>query len=428
MPLNSVPLAGLNRFAMLIAFALPLGCFTGADKIDDDPIAEGGSETDATGGSCELATEGCPCTAGGGCDPGLECVEGACAAIQAVCGNGELEADEICDDGNTDNTDSCTTLCAAPSCTDGILSGDEFAADCGATACGIGCDFGQTCLSAADCTFPSCGPSPDAGPGNEDALVCELPTSCKEWLASNPTATDNIYAIDPDGAAGPLPAMDVFCHMGKDDGGWTLIFVSSDDGTDTWTWNDRAMLAGEPATIGSLNSLNLDFMSPAYHALPFTDVLFIHQPSNVWAHYADVSDGVLNMGEVVNATASPTCDPELADNGFPLVGGTLSASGLLCDTDLYFNLGDHDGTLAECMDLGSNSNTATFGPVWSGNNGDGCPFDDPADFGVGPQGPCGQCPAEFSSLEFTSLGYGNALSLNSAPINSGENYLQMYVR
>src|SRR5690606_15022471 len=144
-----------------------------------------------------------------------------------------------------------------------------------------------------------------------------------------------------------------FCHMSKDGGGWTLIFVSSDDGTDTWTWNNRAKLAGEPETVGSLSATNLDFMSPAYHALPFTDVLFIHQPSNVWAHYGNVSDGVMNMGQVVDAVTSPTCDFSLADQGFPLIGGTLTASGLLCDTDLYFNLGDHEGTLAECMAFGS---------------------------------------------------------------------------
>ena len=30
-------------------------------------------------GECPVGSEGCPCTMGGGCDPGLECIDMACA-------------------------------------------------------------------------------------------------------------------------------------------------------------------------------------------------------------------------------------------------------------------------------------------------------------------------------------------------------------
>jgi cysteine-rich repeat protein len=426
MPLNTVPFTGLNRLAILVTLALPLACFKGDDG---DPPAEddnSSSETDDTEGTCDVATIGCPCTAGGGCNPGLECLDdNTCGPITAECGNGQVESDESCDDGNGDNTDSCTTLCAPPSCSDGIVSGDEVDVDCGMEACGVGCDFGQNCSTVADCEFPSCGPGPGAG----DNSICQLPTSCSNWLANNGGATDNIYAIDPDGAAGPIPEMDVFCHMSKDGGGWTLVFVASDDDVDTWTWNNRAKLAGEAEPVGTLASLNLDFMSPAYNNLPFTDLLFIHQPSNVWAHYGGVGDGIsTSIADVVMGTASPVCDFNLGDNGHALIGGTLTASGDLCDTDLYFNLGDHEATLADCMNFGSASNSATFGPVWSADNGEGCPFDDPAEFGLGPQAPCGFCPGSFPMTEFDFLGYGNALSLNTGTKKVGENYMQMYVR
>ncbi|PRQ06531.1 hypothetical protein [Enhygromyxa salina] len=122
------------------------------------------------------------------------------------------------------------------------------------------------------------------------------------------------------------------------------------------------------------------------------------------------------------------CDYALGGNGFPLTGGTLSNSGLLCDTDLYFNLGDHEQDLASCMDLGSGSNTASYGPVWSAEKGAGCPFDDPAEYGLGPHGPCGVCPMQFPSMEFNYLGYGNALGLNSGAAGSATNYMQIYVR
>jgi cysteine-rich repeat protein len=425
MPLTNVPSTGFLRLATLVAFSLPLACFKGDDG--GGPVAEDDSESGSTdtGTECPVATDGCPCTAGGGCDQGLECIEGTCGPIQAVCGNGQVEPGESCDDGNDDDTDSCTTLCGPPSCDDGITSGDEVDVDCGMEACGTGCDFGQACLSAADCSFPSCGPA-SGGAG----MVCELPTSCANWLSNNPGSTDNTYEIDPDGAAGPIDPMDVFCHMSKNGGGWTLVFVASDDDVDTWTWNNRGKMAGDAEPVGTLASTNLDFMSAAYRDLPFTDLLFIHQPSNVWAHYAGVGDGTESIASfIADLGNEPVCDYNLGGAGHPLaMGSTLTGSGELCDTDLYFNLGDHEISLAECMNFGSGSNTATYGPVWSADNGAGCPFDDPAEFGLGPHGPCGACPENFVSTEFDYLGYGSALSLNTGTKKVGENYMQMYVR
>ncbi|WP_258183042.1 fibrinogen-like YCDxxxxGGGW domain-containing protein [Enhygromyxa salina] len=401
--------------------ALPLACFKGgSDEVGTTDMST--TDTGSADSSCEVGTLDCACTGGDGCDPGLECTDGICTMILSDCGNGQVEADEQCDDGNADNTDACTTLCMPPSCDDGIVSGDEIDIDCGIAACNVGCDFGQACQIANDCLFPVCGPDGD------DGMVCQLPASCSDWLAFTPGATDGIIQIDPDGAAGDIPPAEVFCHMSKDGGGWTLVFTASDDGEDTWTWNNRAKLAGEPDAVGDLDSTNLDFMSPAYHTLPATDILFIHQPSDVWAHYANVGDGVMTLGQIVLAAGSPVCDYNLGGNGHELAGGTLTSSGQLCDTDLYFNLGDHEMDLASCMDFGSGSNTATFGPVWSADKGAGCPFDDPAEFGLGPHGPCGACPPNFVSTEFDYLGYGNALNLNTGAAGAGENYMQIYVR
>jgi cysteine-rich repeat protein len=416
---TTVPLTGSHRVAMLVAVVLPLACF----KADDDPKADSSDDTETsdTEGTCEIATDGCPCTGGGGCNPGLECVDGLCGAIQAVCGNGSIETGETCDDANDDNTDGCTTLCHPPSCNDGIKSGAEVDVDCGMAACGIGCDFGQTCTGDNDCKFPICGPAP----GNGGGTVCELPSSCKNWLEHNPGSTDNTYTIDPDGAAGSSQPINVFCHMSKDGGGWTLVFVASDDDTHTWTWNNRAKLANDAAEIGTLNARNLDFMSRAYYQMNFTDVLFIHQPSNVWAEYVNVGDGTKTMAEFVTSLPSPLCNYE--EPGYPLAGGTLTDSGQLCDTNLYFNLGDHETSLTECLNLGSSTNTS-FGPVWNASKSNTCPFDDPAEFGLGPHAPCGACPNNFPSTEFDYLGYASALSLNSGAKKMGQNYMQMYVR
>lgn len=429
MLLNLVPHTGRSRS---LAFLLPLitlvslvttapGCFKGGDP--DVGLAETTTETSTeTDTGCEIGTLGCACTGGNGCDTGLECNGGICEEIVAVCGNQAIEGDEQCDDGNADNTDSCTELCMPPSCDDGITSGDEIAPDCGIAACGVGCEFGEACTIANDCLFPVCGPDGDNG------MICQHPRSCLDYQMFTPNAEDGILTIDPDGADGDVPEMDVFCHMSKDGGGWTLVFVASDDDVDTWTWNNRAKMAAEVDMVGSLDTLNLDFMSPAYHAIPARDLLFIHQPSDVWAHYADVGNGMTTLGDIILAAGSPVCDYMLDDNGFELAGGTLTSSGMLCDTDLYFNLGDHEMDLNACMDFGSGSNTASFGPVWSADKGAGCPFDDPAEFGLGPHGPCGACPANFPSTEFNYLGFANALNLNTGAQGAGENYMQIYVR
>ena len=411
----------LALFIPLVA-AAPLGCFKGGPDdvglVDTTTTESAGTSTEG----CDIGSLGCACTGGNGCNQGLECSNGICEEIVAVCGNTMVEPGEDCDDGNADNTDSCTELCQAPSCTDGIVSGDEIAADCGIAACGVGCAFGEPCTIANDCLFPVCGPDGD------DGMICQHPHACRDYLMFTPDAEDGNLIIDPDGADGPVEEMEVFCHMSKDGGGWTLVFVSSDDDVDTWTWNNRAKLAAEADTVGDLENLNHDFMSPAYHQIGATDLLFIHQPSDVWAHYANVGDGSMTLGQIVLAAGSPVCNYMLGGNGFELAGGTLTQSGMLCDTDLYFNLGDHEMDLNSCMDFGSGSNTASFGPVWSADKGAGCPFDDPAEFGLGPHGPCGACPPDFPSTEFPFLGFANALSLNAGDPGSAENYMQIYVR
>jgi hypothetical protein len=422
MPLNSVSLAGYSRF-ILLALVLPLACFKGgSDDVGATETSSTSTDTGTTDETCDIGTLDCPCTGGNACDTGLVCTAGVCTPIIAVCGNGDVEDGEECDDANADNTDACTTLCTAPSCEDGIVSGDEIATDCGIAACNVGCDFGEPCTIANDCLFPVCAPGPD------EIDICQLPISCLDWRSFNVAAGDGNISIDPDGATGPVAPMDVFCHMSKDGGGWTLVFTASDDGEDTWTWNNRAKMAGEPDVVGTLDAINRDFMSPAYHAIPATDLLFIHQPSTVWAHYANVGVGGQTLGDIILAAGSPVCDYALGGNGLELAGGTLTESGMLCDTDLYFNLGDHEMDIAACMDFGSGSNTASFGPVWSADKSAGCPFDDPAEFGLGPHGPCGVCPDEFPGMEFNYLGYGNALNLNTGTPGSGENYMQIYVR
>ncbi|HWB73370.1 MAG TPA: DUF4215 domain-containing protein [Nannocystaceae bacterium] len=67
------------------------------------------------------------------------------------CGNGVLDPGEVCDDGNDDETDECTTSCITPGCGDGIVQQAAF---------GETCDDGNhenfdECPS--DCILAECG-------------------------------------------------------------------------------------------------------------------------------------------------------------------------------------------------------------------------------------------------------------------------------
>ena len=59
---------------------------------------------------------------------------------QAACGNGQLDADEQCDDGNTLNDDACTAACVAARCGDGVTRTDLTAEDEGYEGCDDGND------------------------------------------------------------------------------------------------------------------------------------------------------------------------------------------------------------------------------------------------------------------------------------------------
>jgi hypothetical protein len=48
-------------------------------------------------------------------------------------------------------------------------------------------------------------------------------SSCANILASNPSASDGIYTVDP----GSGISLNVYCDMSTDSGGWTLAFLSS---------------------------------------------------------------------------------------------------------------------------------------------------------------------------------------------------------
>jgi cysteine-rich repeat protein len=380
-----------------------------SDDEGTDPMPDlgGMDDTDCGDGTIDVDEE---------CDLGAGNADnGACTSQckLAQCGDGLVQlGQEACDDGNEFENDPCTTLCQAPSCDDGIASGQESDIDCGGGC--LPCAVGQTCEFASDCVTSACF-----------AEICGYADSCEQIHDLAPIAPSGRYVIDMDGEAENEP-LEVWCEMARAGGGWTLVLVSSDDGQDTWTWASRAWLGTDATTVGSLDFTNEDFKSRSYNELRFRDLLFVHAPSDVWAEYDDVSGGNTDLGHFVGAIPVPVCGLELADNGYPMSDGTLVAGsgpeGELCDTDLYFNLGDHDAGLEWCQALSGNTDT-TFGPAWNGGWNHGCDFDDPSATSLGPDAYVG-----WETWESNYRGFGTVLALDTAPPETAQNFTSVFVR
>ncbi len=237
--------------------------------------------------------------------------------------------------------------------------------------------------------------------------------SCAEVLSALPSATDDTYWLDPEGSG----VFEAYCDMSTDSGGWTLLAVVSDDGEDSWTWNDRHFWDTDESVFGDVDDRDEDYKSRAFHQVAFADMMFLHQPSGDWASYHDVGDGADDLGSYVSWWDGTTC--WAAGDGWDMSDGTIGAFYDLCSTQLFFNAQDHDGTsTCGCTDCTDHA----YGPAWSAISTAGCPFDDPATSGgLGPQ------PADTDS-ESTSLGFAEPLGLNTGSAGAAQNYMQIYAR
>ncbi len=151
------------------------------------------------------------------------------AAFVGDCGNGQVEADEQCDDGNRRAGDGCDPMCMIelePICGDGRREGDE-ACDDGNRLPGDGCD--------ADCNVePACGDGTlDAGEGCDDGnrmpgdgcdADCNVEPGCGDGVLDAGEACDDGNRAAGDGC-------DPDCQIEPGCGnGWLEAGEECDDG------------------------------------------------------------------------------------------------------------------------------------------------------------------------------------------------------
>lgn len=160
----------------------------------DDTTGEGAESTGDGQGGTTRPGESSEATSADGNDDSTSTGEdpstGDASTGTSECGNGIVEGDEQCDEG--DETAECDRDCTFQECGDGY---HNEAAEL--------CDGDPLCSSS-----------------------CWYLASCNAILQNDPEAASGVYTIDPDGRDDEHEPVSVLCEMDVDGGGWTLVASS----------------------------------------------------------------------------------------------------------------------------------------------------------------------------------------------------------
>jgi cysteine-rich repeat protein len=203
---------------------VPAACGDGVVHNGVESCDDGNTVTE----ECEYGVEACMVC-------GETCVE--LAGAVRFCGDGEIDVEEACDDGNDQETDECTNFCLPAICGDGLVNAGVEECDDGNR---VNTDLCTNFCEAAACGDGFVGPGEVCDDGNENeddecTSACMQPL-CGDGILHEREECDDGNAIDDDGCSNVChaqhpPCMGIACADANCADGHPVII-------DTLNYND----------------------------------------------------------------------------------------------------------------------------------------------------------------------------------------------
>ncbi|MFH2007871.1 MAG: DUF4215 domain-containing protein [bacterium] len=276
----------------------------------------------------------------GNVDPDEECDDGnltggdGCSGTCHLegCGNGNVDAGEQCDDGNSVACDGCSASCQTEACGNGVVECGEECDD-GNTSNGDGCDSacaleGATC---SDAWTLSCGAQDRWSTSNYGATDVVDSYGCSSW---NETGPEYIYEF-----------------VAQQSGQVTVALSELDPGVDL----DVFVMNSTGGVCSSANCIQYGSLSATFSAVSgqtyyvSVDGFYGDEGNytiNMTCPGGSCGDGVLNAGEACDDGNTTACDGCSATCQLEGCGNGVVECGEDCDDG---NTVGGDGCSASCM-------------------------------------------------------------------------------